>query len=86
VKKISILLFLRSRAFPLLTCFIILISLLLAISKPVLAQSPYNDALNQMRVVQQQLNELLASYQASEPEVRANMDAALAISVKQALQ
>lgn len=39
-----------------------------------------------MRVVQQQLNELLASYQASEPEVRANMDAALAISVKQALQ
>lgn len=66
--------------------FITILAPVTVTSRAVQAQSPYDEALAELRSIRQQLAELLAIYQSADAETRAQIDAGVARAMQQALK
>jgi hypothetical protein len=67
-------------------CLIAVLAPIAFVTKPAQAQSPYDEILSQLQPLRQQLDELLAMYNSMRPEDRVQVDATVAVSMRQALQ
>ncbi len=66
--------------------FITILAPVTLTSRPVYAQSPYDEALAELQPIRQQLAEVLAIYQSADAKTRAELDAATASGMQQALK
>lgn len=76
----------RARWLLIVVLFITILAPVTPTSRPVHAQSPYDEALAELRSLRQQLAEVLAMYQSADAKTRAELDAAVARANQQALK
>lgn len=86
MKERNCLLRIKWRQIVSILCLFALLIPMVLMTKPAQAQSLYDDVLAQVQAIRQQLNQLMTTYNSMKPEDRAQMDAAVASSVRQALQ